>query len=273
MHNLVLFATIYKNQDMILKEWLEHHEQQGFDHIYLINTGVSDSFYNIIYPYVKSGLVTVFNLPADTSHQGSNYDLIFKALKYDIKWLATSTVNEYWYGTKDTLKNYIEEIDTSVVDINSIYTYAYLFGSSGYTEQPKSIRESFIKRAEPQYQFKTITRADCIVNIDEICTLNTQPLIKLNYDDIKVNYYNVMSAECFTHTRLCNGEDSEQMKHGWEYFKQNDINEARDMTLANIAKENRDKVVGRITSSSKLNEIQKIIKERENKAIQLKITQ
>lgn len=50
MYNLVI-VSMFKNESMILEEWINYYINQGVDYFYLINNGSIDNYQEIIYKY------------------------------------------------------------------------------------------------------------------------------------------------------------------------------------------------------------------------------
>lgn len=61
-------CMIFQNDAPYLKEWIEFHRLQGVDHFYLFNNLSTDNYQEILDPYIKEKVVTLFDWP----HQSSN---------------------------------------------------------------------------------------------------------------------------------------------------------------------------------------------------------
>jgi hypothetical protein len=242
MHYLAILAT-FKNEAMILKEWVEHHKWQGFDHIYLINNNSDDNYKEVLKEFIKDGYVTLYNLPGKYE-QVNNYNIVYQQIKHTVRWLAICDIDEYWFTPIGTANEYMKELDKQ--DIHLLYTRWYAYGSSGYDTQPVSIRESFIKRAEEVGSIKSIVRTSNanILNIHQH-SLTENTTVKIDYKDIRLNHYRVMSREYFTKTKLVRGSPSGYPSldicdtyRDEEYFRVNDVNDVEDNTLANLVRAN-----------------------------------
>ncbi len=55
----LVVAALFKNENHILKEWIEHYLYHGFDHIYLINDQSTDNYKETIEPYIKNKKITL----------------------------------------------------------------------------------------------------------------------------------------------------------------------------------------------------------------------
>jgi hypothetical protein len=140
-------AAIFKNESMGLKEWLDHHLLHGCEHFYLINDGSTDNFREILDPYIKSSLVTIFdcNLPKKADRQGHAYDKFLKPIWNETKWLAIIDLDEYlWSPICVDIRSILKRLEEySQLEVNWV-----MFGSNFHEKQPKSIVGGFTKRIE-----------------------------------------------------------------------------------------------------------------------------
>lgn len=56
-------CSVFKNEAPFLREWIEYHLLIGIDHFYLYNNNSSDSFEEVLEPYIKRGIVTLYDWP------------------------------------------------------------------------------------------------------------------------------------------------------------------------------------------------------------------
>lgn len=146
-YNLALGA-IFKDEAPYLKEWLEHYLSRGVEHFYLINDKSSDNYLQVLDPYIKAKLVTVFDVKVDLAfinRQYIIYNNFFNLIKNDIKWFIVCDIDEYiWSPISKNLNFPISIMEKDNISI--YYVPSILFGSNGYIQQPKEIVNSFIKR-------------------------------------------------------------------------------------------------------------------------------
>lgn len=52
------FVLIAKNEAPYIEEWINFHVKQGVSHFIIYDNDSTDNFYDVLKPYIKSGLVT-----------------------------------------------------------------------------------------------------------------------------------------------------------------------------------------------------------------------
>ena len=89
MYDLVV-CSMFKNESMILQEWIEHYLQMGVQHFYLIDNGSTDSYLDILQPYIDRKLVTLTVDPFRfsqtdewTNLEGAYYDLNTNEVRFE----------------------------------------------------------------------------------------------------------------------------------------------------------------------------------------------
>ena len=73
--------SIFKDETMNLKIWLEHYLWQGVEHFYLIDNGSSDNPLSILQEYIDKEIVSYHYLPGKYK-QIEYYRLIFDNIKF-----------------------------------------------------------------------------------------------------------------------------------------------------------------------------------------------
>lgn len=248
--------AIFNNESMIIKEWIEHYIWQGVEHFYLIDNDSTDNSVEIIQPYIDEGIVSLYFLP-EKHKQEEHYNTIFNIIKQDIEWLIVCDLDEFWFGVKKNLSNYLKELPS---DINRVKTYWDIFGSCGYEKQPDNIRTSFIKRRSEQLRPHG-GFAKCIVKSNQTLKLDIHDHYPINYDfsreqynwfdtpdgwhtlvddfdNIKLFHYQVMSKEYYSKIKMTRGDNMKEewdSLRTWEYFNERDFNDIEDYTLAYLS--------------------------------------
>ena len=93
-----LIAT-FKNESQILKEWLEHYISQGVDRFFLVDNDSNDNYYDIIKPYVDSGIVVlVIDRRPNSQIKSYNEHFLDKCKQYDASCYASiHSLENVWF--------------------------------------------------------------------------------------------------------------------------------------------------------------------------------
>ena len=94
-YNLVV-ASMFKNENSVIKEWLDHNIAVGVEHFYLIDNGSTDGYANILHPYMHRGLVTLVADPRRWKHGDESSRQM--GIRYE---MATSTYTRAQWRTLD----------------------------------------------------------------------------------------------------------------------------------------------------------------------------
>jgi hypothetical protein len=151
--------AIFKNESMILKEWIEHYKWQGIDVIVLLNNDSTDDWKSVTDQF--QGYVTVKDVPGKHVQLEAYNKTGLPFLKEQgADVLMVADLDEYYFGRDGRLiKDYIKEAfatpkDSSGSKISGFTCGWSMFGSNGHEKQPASVREGFTKRwhdkAEPE---------------------------------------------------------------------------------------------------------------------------
>lgn len=167
-YNLSLGA-IFKNEAPYFKEWIEHYLARGVEHFYLINDGSTDNYLEILEPYVKLRLITIFDVKTKLlflNRQYVIYNEFFNSIRDQTKWLIVCDLDEYIWTP--LYLNFKEPISLMEKENISVYCpLSMLFGSNGYINQPNNIVNSFTRR-QPMNE-KTINFIKKYIQMKYIC--------------------------------------------------------------------------------------------------------
>ena len=106
-------CAIFKNEARYLREWIEFHLIQGFDHFYLYNNGSDDEYADVLQPYLSEGVVSLKDwdhpLLQGYSHQIEAYRDCLRSAH--TRWVAFIDVDEFLYAGNcdrfvDAMKQY-----------------------------------------------------------------------------------------------------------------------------------------------------------------------
>ena len=259
MYNLSILS-MFKNESMIIEEWINHYLKEGVDHFYLIDNGSTDDYiekirkYEINITLVKDGT----RLPTGT--QTFLYNKIFlEKIKVETKWLIICDIDEYIYAKNGNIK-IIDVLNKLPENLEKLWLPWKIFGSNGNINQPYNIIKSFTKRKIDYKNDKGYGKVICRtknLNIIGCCghevilhnndiyynsngenldnfDFRTENCNKLN---LQLNHYMVMSEEYYTNVKCIRGggESGNSTKYNINFFREYDknYNEIDDFELSN----------------------------------------
>ncbi len=97
-YNLAIVA-IMKNEGQYLAEWIEYHKMLGVDKFILYNHDSNDNTYDVLNPYIESGLVEYHfvSTPNSKLHHPQKEVYTDAVMKYRtlVKWMGFIDVDEF----------------------------------------------------------------------------------------------------------------------------------------------------------------------------------
>ncbi len=137
-------AAMFQNEASRLKEWIEYHRIVGVEHFYLYNDRSTDNWQDIIAPYVKEGLIEIFNWPVPpqdsyyssycTTQVNIYKDALTRAENVS-EWLALIDLDEFILPMKES--STIQEcLNKFFADAGGIYINWRHFGTNNVTLGP-----------------------------------------------------------------------------------------------------------------------------------------
>lgn len=247
-------GAIFKNEQHCIKEWIEHYLNQGADHFYLINDNSDDNSFEIVRPYIGSGLVTLYQTYKSTPHplgfQGHMYTQCFlpHINRKDTKWLLICNLDEFVWSPKfNTLKDFLSNYVNPLAQVQVIPT---LFGSNYLEKQPRSLIQGFTKRTKElpsngggykyfvnsDFKYKSLQVHHALPENNEYLKPNYFMIIDSEF--IRLNHYICQSRELWINVKLKRGDADGYLKRDMELFDLYNkmANEVDDFELANINK-------------------------------------
>ncbi len=127
-------TAIFRDEARFLKEWIEFYRLLGVEHFYLYNHLSTDNYKQVLEPYIKEGLVSLFEI-ADFKNLYQNlepkeivswntlqtnlYSLVCRNLSEQVEWLMVIDTDEFLFPVMEDnlvkiLKNYDEYATLSV---------------------------------------------------------------------------------------------------------------------------------------------------------------
>lgn len=252
-------VSMFKNESMILEEWVEYYINQGVEYFYLIDNGSSDDYKSIVSKYKR-----YITLIKDDKRYEKNTQVILvnkhflETIKQNTDWIMFLDCDEYIYAPKaKSLVSFLTNLDNNnkYDEITDIFVPWKIFGSNNLVKQPSSIIKSFTKRMDNS-TFQKMAAEDQLGHGKSICrtrnldsigvhksifnvakkTLNPDYSVnnvekfyeeKLFVDNfIFCNHYTVMSKEYYDKCkskRVAGSTNRERTDRYWNQMNCNDI--------------------------------------------------
>ncbi|GLS85068.1 hypothetical protein GCM10010873_00410 [Cypionkella aquatica] len=210
---------IMKNEGVNIDEWVQHYVSVGAGKIFLIDNGSTDDSVSKAKAWVAKGVVELVEYP-QPHRQRKHYWTAFNQFKIARKcqWLIIADLDEFWYcptGEKisDQFKDYR--------DLDVIYGNWRMFGSSGLTKHPASIRQAFTMR-NPKLHFHTGRKYMCRTSVIKsaqtigVHVLNGARSERTVSDNERfhLNHYPIQSLEYFQKYKMTRGAASKIDRDG-----------------------------------------------------------
>lgn len=166
--------AIFRNEADTIKEWIEHHINEGVDHFYLINNQSTDNYSEILDRYKDKITLyqhdRVYNLDTIEKTFGGqieSYEMVLPDIKED--WLYVVDLDEFAYvrkpytSIKDLLLKEGHRFDQIIIKLKQ-------FTSAGLIKQPDNVVDNFTVRWDHNvYRYllgKAIVRTNKIDRVD-----------------------------------------------------------------------------------------------------------
>ncbi len=235
---LLSLLVICKNESMIIEEFIEHYKWQGIEHIYFIDNNSDDNTYDIIKPYIDINYISYYFLPEQHA-QVKNYNIVYNDIKNESQWLIVCDSDEFIYNRNkgSNIYDYIKSLDYNIT--TAVLLNWKMFGSSGFKEQPQSIRKSFTwKKENIAENIKSILNVNFTdsIGVHTHHYNNNNNLIS-NPPELAMNHYAIMSEEYFKKTKMTRGDVSGYVNDNFRdmnYFNSYDFKEVEDTELKNL---------------------------------------
>ncbi len=215
----VSIAAMFRDEARFLKEWIEYHRLIGVEHFYLYNDNSRDNFKEVLNPYIKAGVVELFDNPKTILSRGDFRKILFQTLmeaagkaKGISKWIAFIDIDEFIFPVADkSLPHFLSRYEKyGAVTINW-----QVFGTSNLKrlKDDQLMIEQLVFRAEKNYfmnhYFKSIVQVQYLdltaqdsynhifpllegritVNVNEVPMTGFQIDETIPIDKIRIHHY------------------------------------------------------------------------------------
>ncbi len=150
-------CCVFKNEAPYLKEWVEFHVDQGFQKFFLINNRSDDGFDEVLQPFIKSGIVYLFdseNEGMDTFIQAEEFNAVLNTMRDKLgqnAWVAFIDVDEYLFSIDKRIADVLNQFTGKKV-AGALANWL-MFGTNGKPtlEQDKPLTEQLTRRAPDEH--------------------------------------------------------------------------------------------------------------------------
>ena len=95
----VSICTIFKDEALYLKEWIEYYRLIGIDHIFMYNNFSSDNYLDVLAPYIQEDFITLIDWPVQQG-QLSAYKHCIENYSYLSNWIGFIDIDEFFVSKK-----------------------------------------------------------------------------------------------------------------------------------------------------------------------------
>ena len=110
-------AAIGRKENLYAREWVEHHLNVGFDHIFIAdnNHGDEEHFEDVLNDYVADGKVTILDYRDQIAVQRKEYEEIYAKFGVDYDWMAFFDFDEFLDIRQGTLQDILDTDEDCVL--------------------------------------------------------------------------------------------------------------------------------------------------------------
>ena len=237
-------GAIFKNEALIIKEWIQHYLYHGVEHFYLINDNSNDNFLEIIQEYIDQNIITLFNVnePYYLGRQRNLYNRHILPNISKTKWLLMCDIDEYIWSPKDiNLYNLLTQCESYA----QIQIHEFLFGSNGHIRQPKYIVKEFTKRrinnstekkykyfVNSSYEFSSLNVHNAEF-VNKNYNYDIQKFLLISPEYFVNNHYSCQSQDYWNNIKCTRGDADNYLTRTPSQFELVDKNEIEDLKLCN----------------------------------------
>jgi hypothetical protein len=136
-------CLLFKNVASYLKEWIDCHAAVGVEKLYLYNNGSRDHYWNVLAPYIASGLVTLHEWPAIPGFPTA-YEHCSTHYRYDARWIAMIDDDEFLFPLTE---NPLVKVLSKYENHPAVAVHWAMFGSNGHEAKPAGlVIENYTRR-------------------------------------------------------------------------------------------------------------------------------
>ena len=166
-------CAIAKNEESYLIEWLDHHLNLGFNHVYIIDNNDQSGLREFLSDYLEEGFVTIIDFHnIKPSNQVPAYEYCLLNYGHESRWMAFIDIDEFIILKQD------KDINTFLnryLKYPSILMNWVMYGSNGQIfRQEGGVKNRFLQPAtegrklkEMNQRFKSILQPVCFLELKD----------------------------------------------------------------------------------------------------------
>ena len=208
-------VSVFKNEADVIREWVEHHLWQGVEHFFLVDNGSTDKWREALgerMPHVS--VARNETLYSQVSHLNS----WLSRLQAEVRWVLSIDVDEYVYAHpsrgSESIDAYLRHVEQADCKARKISLAWHQFGSSGYVQQPPSVRRFFTRSAANAslgFGGKYVVRTSAVQQLrvhDAVRIQGQQREWWMNRisPPLVLNHYSIMSRDRFVQVKMTRGD-------------------------------------------------------------------
>lgn len=208
---LFCVMTIVKNEELNIREWIDHHFWQGAAHIFVIDNGSEDSTVELVETHRRKSDITIFRLPRPY-RQAEHYRHVYKTagIRSRFRWLIIADADEFWFDKSGKgLPDALQSLDA----FDLVYCNWTIFGSSGHQAHPASLRKELTAcqpALGPHQLTKWAVKTDAIekpsaIGIHKVSSCRSTHTISDN-ERLQINHYFTQSIQYWKEVKMRRGD-------------------------------------------------------------------
>jgi hypothetical protein len=213
------FCGFFKNEGRYLKEWIEFHRLVGVSKFYLYNNNSTDSYLEVLKPYVEQGLVVLHRWKTRYGHL-DGYNHCLKHYGKDHHWIGFMDLDEFCFPV---IENCLLDVLPDYEKYGALGAHWVFFSTSGHILRPRGpVTQEYVwSQGVPNRHVKLLIRPSCVARFTSTHTVEfkdgffavderQRKLSSATSDDpiaarIRINHYWTRSVEDFLMKKVPDG--------------------------------------------------------------------
>lgn len=234
-------GAIFKNEAPYLREWLLFHHLNGVERFYLYNNNSCDQYINVVEPFIKRGLVELFDWPYESGQVSAYQDCLVRTAGRS-RWVAFIDIDEFLFCPQQLLTDFLRRYEAYPgVAVNWL-----IYGSNGHINEPEeNVVDAYTRRShkdfvvnrhvkcivDPRRTVKPLNPHSFIFTDGAAVNERLQPVCGPTCDHvcghIRLHHYFSKSKAYFA-KKIDRGRATTHLKRDWKIFHGHDRNEVFD---------------------------------------------